>query len=267
MHDSHCASTLPLSRPLRRAHERAHADLPSSPSPSLRSRLSIAHGPSLPCSQGVGLSEEDQEFYVPPSPVRGGPYAAWSDIGHGGIPVADPSTSHQPHPASTSFAGPHVQAAWNRVAEQEQEQGGQQQQQEQEQSESPSASSAGTAQGFVPPEPKRSSFVVVRGGKGDQALTERRPHQPQPSLSSPPIAPAAAPSPPLQPSPDGQDQPLRHKNSLKPFLEQEREQLGGQEVEEDWERGLMDERKSGADGPGLGSDDVRPTLSLPPPTP
>ncbi|GAA5915657.1 hypothetical protein JCM8208_005908 [Rhodotorula glutinis] len=205
--------------------------------------------------QGVGLSEEDQEFYVPPSPVRGGPYAAWSDIGHGGIPVADPSTSHQPHPASTSFAGPHVQAAWNRVAEQEQEQGGQQQQQEQEQSESPSASSAGTAQGFVPPEPKRSSFVVVRGGKGDQALTERRPHQPQPSLSSPPIAPAAAPSPPLQPSPDGQDQPLRHKNSLKPFLEQEREQLGGQEVEEDWERGLMDERKSGADGPGLGSDD------------
>ncbi|GAA5835529.1 hypothetical protein JCM9279_004572 [Rhodotorula babjevae] len=208
--------------------------------------------------QGVGLSEEDQEFYVPPSPVRGGPYAAWSDLGHG-IPVADPSTSHPPHPASTSFAGPHVQAAWNRAADQEHEPVGQ------DQGDSPSASSAGTAQGFVPPEPKRSSFVVVRGGKGDQALTERRPHQPQPSLSSPPIAPAVAPSPPpVQPSPDGQDQPLRHKNSLKPFLEQEKEQLGGQEVEEDWERGLMDERKSGADGPGLGSDEDPYNLRTPP---
>jgi len=220
--------------------------------------LSPLTPPTANRSQGVGLSEEDQEFYVPPSPIRGGPYAAWSDLGHGGNPVSDPSTSHQPHPASTSFAGPHAHAAWNRAAEQEHEQVGQ------DQGESPSASSAGTAQGaFVPPEPKRSSFVVVRGGKGDQALTERRPHQPQPSLSSPPIAPAVAPSPPLEPSPDGQDQPLRHKNSLKPFLEQEKEQLGGQEVEEDWERGLMDERKSGADGPGLGSDEVRsPSLSL-----
>lgn len=219
--------------------------LPSSAHTSVSSSAAGISPIRALCSQGVGLSEEDQEFYVPPSPVRGGSYAAWSDLGHGGIPVpasSDPPT--QPQAATTAFPGPQVEAAWNRAAEQEQ------------QSESPGSTSAGGAtQGFVPPEPKRSSFVVVRGGKGDQALTERRPHQPQPSLSSPPAG--AAPSPPSQPSPEGQDQPLRHKNSLKPFLEQEREQLGGREVEEDWERGLLDERRSGAEGPGAGSEEVR----------
>ncbi|BGP38103.1 hypothetical protein JCM10450v2_002034 [Rhodotorula kratochvilovae] len=200
--------------------------------------------------QGVGLSEEDQEFYVPPSPVRGGPYAAWSDLGHGGIsasPSTIPPAAAANSPASAAFAHPHVEAAWNRAAEQEQH---------------GAAPAAGASAGQgVQPAPKRSSFVVVRGGKGDQALTERRSHQPQPSLSSPPattspVQPAQGDAPP--------DQPLRHKNSLKPFLEQEREQLGGREVEEDWERGLMDERKSGAEGPGAGDEEDPYNLTTPP---
>ncbi|GAA6048921.1 hypothetical protein JCM3770_007120 [Rhodotorula araucariae] len=193
--------------------------------------------------QGVGLSEEDQEFYVPPSPVRGGSYPAWSDLDLGGISAAAPSSTISPAAHTAAFSPPHVEAAWNRAAEQEQHVA------------TPATVGAGSGQG-VQPEPKRSSFVVLRGGKGDQALTERRSHQPQLSTSSQPAA--SLPTSPVQPAPgDGAapNQPLRHKNSLKPFLEQEREQLGGRDVEEDWERGLLDERRSGAEGPGAGDDE------------
>ncbi|GAA5996453.1 mRNA-binding phosphate metabolism regulator [Rhodotorula paludigena] len=224
--------------------------------------------------QGVGLSEEDQEFYVPPSPVRGGPYAAWSDLGHGGLSVSAtaPALSAVASPASnvTSFGQVQAQAAWNRAEQQEQ----QQQQQAGSLSGIGAASQAGGA--AVQPEPKRSSFVVVRGGKGDQALTERRAHQPQ---TSPPIVPPASsgfPSTTVSASAAAvavaqqaqqaqnatQDQTLRHKNSLKPFLEQERQQQGGREIEEDWERGLLDERKSGAEGPGDEEDPYN--LTTPP---
>ncbi|KAJ8295577.1 YTH domain-containing family protein [Rhodotorula toruloides] len=206
--------------------------------------------------QGVGLSEEDQEFYVPPSPVRGGPYSTWTDHGH-----ADPATSSAgaAPPSSASTA----EAAWKRAEQQEQLQP----------AFSTSLASSPPSAPVVPapPESKRSSFVVVRGGKGDQALTERKSHHPHSSVSSanatsPP--PTAYPSSPSQDDGGSQDQPLRHKNSLKPFLEQERQQQGGRDVE-DWETGLMDERKSGAEGPGGISeddwqDDPYSTLKTPP---
>lgn len=192
------------------------------------------------------MSEEDQEFYVPPSPVRGGPYSTWTDHGH-----ADPATSSASGaPASSAST---AEAAWKRAEQQEQLQ--------------PAFSTAlASSPPSAPvvsaaPEAKRSSFVVVRGGKGDQALTERKSHQPHSSVSS---ASAVSPPPTAYPSSPAQlarsadtspqDQPLRHKNSLKPFLEQERQQQGGRDVE-DWERGLIDERKSGAEGPGGVSED------------
>ncbi|BGP22954.1 high-glucose-regulated protein 8 [Rhodotorula toruloides] len=209
--------------------------------------------------QGVGLSEEDQEFYVPPSPIRGGPYATWTDHGH-----ADPSTSSASAAPPTSAST--AEAAWKRVEQQEQLQP----------ASSASLASSPPSAPVAPaaPESKRSSFVVVRGGKGDQALTERKLHHPHSSISSanavsPP--PTACPSSPSQVarSSDGavQDQHLRHKNSLKPFLEQERQQQGGRDVE-DWETGLMNERKSGAEGPGGVSeedwqDDPYSTLKTP----
>ncbi|GAA5877519.1 hypothetical protein JCM8547_000178 [Rhodosporidiobolus lusitaniae] len=215
--------------------------------------------------QGAGLSEEDQNFYVPPSPARGGPYAInapWSDLGHG---AASSSSTSLPLTSilgggsgSGSPASVLSPTGGGSVLEQQQAQAGeaawrraeQQQQQQQQQATSNSQ-----------PEPKRSSFVVLRGGKGDSALTERRPLQPaasSPSSSSAGTAQAISPPPhlpstqhqPLQQQQQQQgqqetDQPLRHKNSLKPFLEQERAQQG---VVEDWEKGLMDERKSGAEG-------------------
>ncbi|GAA5989190.1 hypothetical protein JCM10908_001200 [Rhodotorula pacifica] len=202
--------------------------------------------------QGVGLSEEDQEFYVPPSPVHGGPYAIWSDVGHGNSTPANAS------------AAVNAQAAWSRIQEEEQY------------SQLPDQPSPSTAANIpaqasisrvVPPsEPKRSSFVVVRGGKGDAALTERRARERIASapggdsaLYPSPIGSVFQTSPQQQVSspPPNADQPLRHKNSLKPFLEQERAQQGGAEVEEDWEKGLLAERRSGAEGPALDADSRR----------
>ncbi|GAA5896150.1 hypothetical protein JCM5296_007246 [Sporobolomyces johnsonii] len=213
--------------------------------------------------QGVGLSEEDQEFYVPPSPIRGGPYAnvPWSDVGHGGTAdldavfplVVSPTGSSfdrssvgggSAHSRATSNSSDVAAAAWARAGQ-------------------PNGAGAVGGQGVATQaaaEPKRSSFVVLRGGKGDSALTERRPanavqHTSPPATSSghQPATFSAAPtssftSAPIA-APEGSTQ-LRHKNSLKPFLEQEREEReqGGRAVEEDWERGLIDERKSGADG-------------------
>ncbi|GAA6001080.1 hypothetical protein JCM10207_007403 [Rhodosporidiobolus poonsookiae] len=217
--------------------------------------------------QGAGLSEEDQNFYVPPSPARGGPYAInapWSDLGHGAsssslplstIAASTAGSSGGPSPGVLSptagaFDQPSVQAgveaAWRRA---EQEQGlGQGQRgapvQQVQQQQQPAAA-----------EPKRSSFVVLRGGKGDAALTERRPLQQQgeaaQSISPPPVQSQAQQQ--QQHQAGAGDVSLKKKNSLRPFLEQEREQQGGKE-EEDWERGLKDERASGA-GAGGGEDE------------
>ncbi|GAA5860581.1 hypothetical protein JCM3774_006213 [Rhodotorula dairenensis] len=204
--------------------------------------------------QGVGLSEEDQEFYVPPSPVHGGPYAVWSDVGHG-----------EAAPATMS-AAVNAQAAWSRIQEEEQST-------QSPDHPVPSTTQQSAAARVLPSaEPKRSSFVVVRGAKGDAALTERRAREriasapgsdsspyPSPIGSAYPVSPQQMPSAPST----HDDPPLRHKNSLKPFLEQERAQRGGAEVEEDWEKGLLAERRSGAEGPALDADSRRtPEQSL-----
>jgi len=92
-----------------------------------------------------------------------------------------------------------------------------------------------------PPAAKRSSFVVLRGAKGDAALTQRRTEQPQqqqqqqqPPVGSPPRVDSLA-----QRTTSPPNKELKHKNSLKPFLEAEASSAGG---EEEWERSLKDER-------------------------
>ncbi|KAL8292991.1 hypothetical protein RQP46_000685 [Phenoliferia psychrophenolica] len=79
--------------------------------------------------------------------------------------------------------------------------------------------------------PKRSSFVVLRGGKGDAELTERRASA---TAGSDPLSPRTTLRNITPPRPT-----LEHRNSLKPFLEADGEDLGNQE---EWERGLQDER-------------------------
>ncbi|GAA5890312.1 hypothetical protein JCM6882_008791 [Rhodosporidiobolus microsporus] len=197
--------------------------------------------------QGAGLSEEDQNFYVPPSPARGGPYAVWSDIGHGGssstasLPLSGGGMAAFERNGGAAAGSAEGEAAWRRA---------EQLQQQQQQQQPMATATQQQQQAAAPAEPKRSSFVVLRGGKGDSALTERRAHQPTTAAPSSTISPPPAPLP-EEDSSTSADQPLRHKNSLKPFLEQERSQAqGGRggEVVEDWEKGLMDERKSAAEG-------------------
>ncbi|GAA5993171.1 hypothetical protein JCM5350_005395 [Sporobolomyces pararoseus] len=212
--------------------------------------------------QGAGLSEEDQEFYVPPSPARTGPFAnvPWSDVGHGTIDDVESPFNSLVSPTGSTFdrhsrsfsnqSDVVAAAAWARAGS---PQGQQQQQQYQNQQ-----------QQSIAPEPKRSSFVVLRGGKGDSKLTERRPA----NAISPPPTDFSTTSTSVSPNPQSQTQAidisgnssgstqLRHKNSLKPFLDQEREEREqGGRAEEDWERGLMDERKSGAEGGAEGEID------------
>lgn len=230
-------------------------------------RKSLGH--ALTCNlrpirrQGVGLSEEDQEFYVPPSPVNGGPYAVWSDVGHGDSSV--------PTKTAAATAAVNAQAAWTRIQEKESSLP------EQPNRDASHAGSASQAQSSANPEPKRSSFVVVRGGKGDAALTERRARErgvsapgTETTLYPAPIGSSFSTSPQQQPllsSPGGrtpEEQPLRHKNSLKPFLEQEAAQYGGDELQEDWEKGLLAERRSGAGGAGLEAGSSQQSLRTPP---
>lgn len=210
------------------------------------------------------MSEEDQEFYVPPSPVHGGPYAIWSDVGHGSAAAAG-GTGGAGNVAAAAAVS--AQAAWSRIQEEEPY--------SQLHDQPSPASAPDYAPQRVVPAPdsgKRSSFVVVRGGKGDAALTERRarernasaPGSDSSSLYPTPIGSAYPASPQQLPSvSSSEDPPLRHKNSLKPFLEQEKAQRGGAEVEEDWEKGLLAERRSGAEGPALDAEPRRtPEQSL-----
>lgn len=157
--------------------------------------------------QVVGLSEDDQRFYLPESPVQ---TTGWSSY------PSDPA----PRLGRTDSATSSVGAAW----------GG-----------SPSPSLPGTpvrleaferlplTSGGTPSSGARSSFVVVRASKGDAPLSERQ------VLVTPPRASALesneSPRPPLGES----------RNSLKPFLENEGE---GFVEEEDWERSIVDERMS-----------------------
>lgn len=173
-------------------------------------------------SQGVGLSEEDQEYYVPPSPVRGGP-VNWSDLGHASQPFSRHSLAVVGGTHSrTGSVSSSIAAAWGgtgalSLAAEE------------------SVGSIGGAGGSSSPpvvSPKRSSFVVLRGAKGDAALTERRTpvHGRQEEFVSPPRMGQATRTitPPTK--------ELKHRNSLKPFLEAE---AGDGE---EWERSLQDER-------------------------
>ena len=104
---------------------------------------------------------------------------------------------------------------------------------------------------------------MLRGGKGDSKLTERRPAT---ATSPPPTSSSSyndddstnqAESQAVDiEGTGGSTTQLRHKNSLKPFLDQEREEREQRgRAEEDWERGLMDERKSGAEGGAEGELD------------
>ncbi|SCZ96579.1 BZ3500_MvSof-1268-A1-R1_Chr4-4g07445 [Microbotryum saponariae] len=105
---------------------------------------------------------------------------------------------------------------------------------------SPPSTSTSTA--YVPPlavKPsvvtKKSSFVVLRGAKGDAALSERRTVS---AAALPPASPIAQSTRHnVAAHTDSGSSELKHRNSLKAFLDAEG--TGGQE---DWERGLQDER-------------------------
>lgn len=205
--------------------------------------------------QGVGLSEEDQEYYVPPSPVRA-TAAGWSDVGHDSInsftsaPVrhsinVSTSTSGTGTPASVpvpatlgtghGIRAPPGTVGWgNDEAASEGNVAAA--------FEATAASVATPAPTAVPPpNPKRSSFVVLRGAKGDSELTQRKTDaQLAATLSEQeqidqPLAIHDAQSVPG----GGASTELRHKNSLKPFLDAEAAAVGG---EEEWEKSLKDER-------------------------
>ncbi|SCV69041.1 BQ2448_2061 [Microbotryum intermedium] len=211
--------------------------------------------------QGVGLSEEDQEYYVPPSPIRG---SLWSDVGHdnsdaGGFPTffSPPSSSssttafgavgsrHTVASGELNYAASHLvdhassddptpnartgkgQAKW--IGDH-----GPSLPEKFELSPSPSSSTAlePPAAAKPPVVTKKSSFVVLRGAKGDAALSERR------TISAAvPATPLTAQSTQQDPRTGMGSTELRHRNSLKAFLDAEG--TGGQE---DWERGLQDER-------------------------
>lgn len=185
-------------------------------------------------------------------------------MGHGGAAAAGGAATGNVAGAAAAVS---AQAAWSRIQEEE------------PYSQLPDQPSPASGPNYAPqrvvPAPdagKRSSFVVVRGGKGDAALTERRarernasaPGSDSSALYPTPIGSAYPVSPQQLPSvSSNEDPPLRHKNSLKPFLEQEKAQRGGAEVEEDWEKGLLAERRSGAEGPALDAEPRRtPEQSL-----
>ncbi|KAK4058693.1 hypothetical protein OIO90_000137 [Microbotryomycetes sp. JL221] len=225
--------------------------------------------------QGVGLSEEDQEFYVPPSPIK--TTIGWSDAASGGAngfvaPHLRHSLAAPPH--SYTQSTPSLTASTSSLDRSNSNgssvgrgaggstwsgsdstigAGGY----------DSSVTSATTASQIenaptVKPTPvsttqsKRSSFVVVRGGKGDAELKGRK-QDAAPATAATSTA-AAAPSTFASSTPVTQvwdaalDQPLvaggggstslKHKNSLKPFLEAE----AGENGEEEWERSLKDER-------------------------
>ncbi|KAK4053113.1 hypothetical protein OIV83_001848 [Microbotryomycetes sp. JL201] len=188
--------------------------------------------------QGVGLSEEDQEFYVPPSPVKhtigwSGTIDASSQVVlHARHSLAAPPPSHggsnnvssldRSNSSGSSVGRGAGGSAW---------------------SGSDSTIGAGAADhmsattqldsGHIKPTPiatsqppKRSSFVVVRGGKGDAELTTRK-QDAQPAWSATLDQPLTT-----------ETSTLKHKNSLKPFLEAEK----GENDEEEWEKSLKDER-------------------------
>ncbi|KAK4699301.1 YTH domain-containing family protein, partial [Phenoliferia sp. Uapishka_3] len=177
----------------------------------------------------VGLSETDKQFYQLESPVDG-PVGAWSDLGHaglgGGARGSTLSTLGAHSRTTSSGSGSTAGAGWGAS----------------EAVTSPttmpffSSQDTPKASTFEISQPtsgaaKRSSFVVVRGGKGDSALTERRAVAPgsQQALSPPRAARNITP-----PRPN-----LEQRNSLKPFLEADGE---GPEDQEEWERSLQDER-------------------------
>ncbi|KAM0792512.1 hypothetical protein ACM66B_005182 [Microbotryomycetes sp. NB124-2] len=187
--------------------------------------------------QGVGLSEEDQEFYVPPSPVK--PTIGWSE----GINSNEPGAAHVRH----SLAAPPPSRGGSNSLDRSNSNGssvgrgaggstwsGSDSTIGAGPSESVSNSTQLEAGGsHNKPTPvstsqssKRSSFVVVRGGKGDAELTTRK-------QDAQPVWNAALDQPLMS-----EASTLKHKNSLKPFLEAEQ----GENGEEEWERSLKDER-------------------------
>lgn len=100
-----------------------------------------------------------------------------------------------------------------------------------------------SSSGYVPPSPpaSKSTFVVLRGAKGDAALSERR-------MKGEGTRGDAE-------SGSG----LKHRNSLKEFLmEAESQGLAGEDAEE-WERSLQDEREK--ETHSLYQDNVRQRAS------
>lgn len=210
---------------------------PNSPTSALVRRhhtLSTSAGSKLNFSErreartallSTGLSEADINYYVPSSPIDS--VIAWSDNGHSGnsttasssssssnIPLSKSSNSHR-HIRGVSIGGSSTSS--NSVFDESAETSP-----SQLSTSSPTFHSS-TLPSSPPPasSSRRSSFVVLRGARGDAALTERRTVSDSRRLSS-------------ASSTGG------HRNSLTSFLETDAEGLG--QEDEEWEKGLKDER-------------------------
>ena len=166
--------------------------------------------------------------------MRAGPVGGWSDAGHGSS-NASSFASPAPHRHSLAVVGEsHSRSASNSSTwgESESEQPASRTTAELGPEAHPTQAPSNTTN-------KRSSFVVLRGAKGDAALTQRRSEQPlQHEYQAPPRVDSLH-SIDQSLSEGNPSKGLRHKNSLKPFLEAEAHSAGG---EEEWERSLKDER-------------------------
>lgn len=154
-------------------------------------------------SPAAGLSEADIDYYIPASPIEA--VIAWSDSGHGSstpatsIPTKS-STAHR-HVRGVSMGGSSTNA-FDETPEHALS------------TSSPSfpSSSFPTSPASPPSSSKRSSFVVLRGARGDAALTERR------VVSNPRRLSAASLG-------------SGHRNSLTSFIESDAEALGNGDEE------------------------------------
>lgn len=177
--------------------------------------------------EGAGLSEQDREFYVPESPIDGPPNA-WSDLGHATATRPTTLSALGAHSRTTSGSG-NTAAAWASSEPLVSPGGGYANQAATPflpRTDSPATAFYSSS---PPGSAKRSSFVVLRGGKGDAALTERRA-----APGDAPLSPRSTLRNITPPRPN-----LEHRNSLKPFLEQDAEDPGEQE---EWERSIQHER-------------------------
>lgn len=205
------------------------------------------------------MSEEDQEFYVPASPVR--TVAGWSDAGHDTLTSFVSNPTRHSMSVSTPSAHPSIVAAaggrqtstgssvvpgtsWDNYPSTSFDNNAAAVRRANSSSSSKGGSSGADPVATAVPissapssaNPKRSSFVVLRGAKGDAELAQRK-------TDAQSVATSDGDQDQVLGGLDGGQQggstQLRHKNSLKPFLDAEAAVVGG---EEEWEKSLKDER-------------------------